>query len=510
MDRGTEKFIRTFHKGDYDDEFDDTLGFNRGVTLPVRPWQASNNKPDDWRERNLIGLERMKWWLNNCIDKVSKHRFGILDLALSHDTNDNPRAISQTIVWHEPVLDEYWDKLEAGITDTDMEIRGIRLENIEMKKERLATLFTALSGKVNTNKYMYINNVNLCKEGIISMSKLVDVSSDLRSLFLDHNQIDNLDSVCCLSRSLKSHACIAQLHLTHCDLGSSPEILLVILQSDVTNINLSNNNIDSLGAVMIAEYLERNPPIEVLCLEHNRLNVDNAILISQSLKRNTNLKILSIYTNYLTSVGVKAILTYFLDSSSLNAISESNHTVERMIFFTDTHSWLQNCINRMSGMNQTQKIILALQDKDSLLQYLANVPLGLMPEVLDFLLQRDGNQHQGRNLDIVYSIMRWWNMPVLYSYYNCAEQLQTEEKAKKVADTVNKLRNSRWLDWERANEKKINEMCGIRGEMLKASLFTCGRCKSIKTTSTQKQTRSADEPMTVFVLCLNCGNRWKC
>jgi hypothetical protein len=46
---------------------------------------------------------------------------------------------------------------------------------------------------------------------------------------------------------------------------------------------------------------------------------------------------------------------------------------------------------------------------------------------------------------------------------------------------------------------KINEMCGIKGELLQASLFTCGRCKSVKTTSTQKQTRSADEPMTVFV-----------
>ena len=25
----------------------------------------------------------------------------------------------------------------------------------------------------------------------------------------------------------------------------------------------------------------------------------------------------------------------------------------------------------------------------------------------------------------------------------------------------------------------------------------------------QLQTRSADEPMTTFVLCLECGNRWK-
>ena len=39
--------------------------------------------------------------------------------------------------------------------------------------------------------------------------------------------------------------------------------------------------------------------------------------------------------------------------------------------------------------------------------------------------------------------------------------------------------------------------------------FTCGKCKSKKTTYTQAQTRSADEPMTTFVTCLNCDHRWK-
>lgn len=91
-----------------------------------------------------------------------------------------------------------------------------------------------------------------------------------------------------------------------------------------------------------------------------------------------------------------------------------------------------------------------------------------------------------------------------------SEQLATEEKSLEINATVRKLQDSRRLDWERENEGKINDMCGIKGEMLKASLFTCGRCKSTKTTSTQKQTRSADEPMTVFVFCMNCGKRWKC
>ncbi|XP_057486631.1 transcription elongation factor TFIIS-like [Actinidia eriantha] len=39
--------------------------------------------------------------------------------------------------------------------------------------------------------------------------------------------------------------------------------------------------------------------------------------------------------------------------------------------------------------------------------------------------------------------------------------------------------------------------------------FRCGRCGQRKCTYYQLQTRSADEPMTTFVTCVNCNNRWK-
>ena len=39
--------------------------------------------------------------------------------------------------------------------------------------------------------------------------------------------------------------------------------------------------------------------------------------------------------------------------------------------------------------------------------------------------------------------------------------------------------------------------------------FKCGKCKQRKCTYYQMQTRSADEPMTTFVTCTNCNNRWK-
>jgi DNA-directed RNA polymerase subunit M/transcription elongation factor TFIIS len=39
--------------------------------------------------------------------------------------------------------------------------------------------------------------------------------------------------------------------------------------------------------------------------------------------------------------------------------------------------------------------------------------------------------------------------------------------------------------------------------------FRCGRCGKRETTFYELQTRSADEPMTKFITCLNCNNHWR-
>ncbi|KAK6588674.1 transcription elongation factor TFIIS [Cryptosporidium xiaoi] len=67
---------------------------------------------------------------------------------------------------------------------------------------------------------------------------------------------------------------------------------------------------------------------------------------------------------------------------------------------------------------------------------------------------------------------------------------------------------------EREKHKKESlEACqsdwDLRNLVQKEGQFTCGKCKTNKTTYYQMQTRSADEPMTTFVRCLNCNNRWR-
>lgn len=53
------------------------------------------------------------------------------------------------------------------------------------------------------------------------------------------------------------------------------------------------------------------------------------------------------------------------------------------------------------------------------------------------------------------------------------------------------------------DEKKYERTAKISSE------FTCRKCKSKDCSYYQMQTRSADEPMTTFITCENCGNRWK-
>lgn len=39
--------------------------------------------------------------------------------------------------------------------------------------------------------------------------------------------------------------------------------------------------------------------------------------------------------------------------------------------------------------------------------------------------------------------------------------------------------------------------------------FTCAKCKKKECIYQELQLRSADEPSTIFVSCLNCGHKWK-
>ncbi|KAF8590395.1 transcription elongation factor [Ramaria rubella] len=59
------------------------------------------------------------------------------------------------------------------------------------------------------------------------------------------------------------------------------------------------------------------------------------------------------------------------------------------------------------------------------------------------------------------------------------------------------------------SEANFHASLGSEEMAAETDAFQCGRCKQRKTRYRQQQTRSADEPMTTFVTCTHCGNKWK-
>ena len=68
---------------------------------------------------------------------------------------------------------------------------------------------------------------------------------------------------------------------------------------------------------------------------------------------------------------------------------------------------------------------------------------------------------------------------------------------------------------EQLNEQKEEKRIRLENKYfpkIEAStdMYTCSGCKKNQCTYYQVQIRSADEPMTTFVTCINCGKRWRC
>ena len=121
-------------------------------------------------------------------------------------------------------------------------------------------------------------------------------------------------------------------------------------------------------------------------------------------------------------------------------------------------------------------------------------------------------------------IIKKWENPLfvqiykdrLYSIYTnlkkdeLVKRIQTKELTPQIIAfmTHQEMDPSRW---HLLIEKKMKRDSSKFDKKVQAStdMFTCRKCKSKKCTYYELQTRSADEPATIFVTCLDCGKNWR-
>jgi transcription elongation factor S-II len=76
-------------------------------------------------------------------------------------------------------------------------------------------------------------------------------------------------------------------------------------------------------------------------------------------------------------------------------------------------------------------------------------------------------------------------------------EMVNKNKKKEIQQNIEDNINSVRSDWDEKHTK-VTE-----------GVYKCFKCGGKKTTQHEMQTRSADEPMTIFIHSVTCGNRWK-
>ena len=333
-------------------------------------------------------------------------------------------------------------------------ISGVVVESSSHEEEHYRPLFsgvaTSLLEELDLGRNEITNDLECFTRGI---QLLLSNATHLKHLDLEGNRIERqagmvLSDALCHAHSLES------LNLYNNSLGDSATIYMAPKLQDchsLIRLDLGLNYISSHGGSALADFLSKNPPLQRLLLLGNGIGDGGAIQFSKALGSNQTLTELNLGFNKLSSVGLKALQEALYNTSSLNALVDSNHTLSCLFddyCATNLIRWgcdeqTVNCIDnllRINALNEVLthqhrfsysssipakkkkrgpgccvkipsvpklKVAIHLREQFDMRHFL-DVDGKTMPEVLEFVSSNVG-------VDKLFHLLRDWNMPHLYS-----------------------------------------------------------------------------------------------
>ena len=249
------------------------------------------------------------------------------------------------------------------------------------------------------------SSFSTCRDSIESALLLCDSQKD------DHNNDGSIDAIFLgghhisdkgverIVDGLEDHCMQKYRRLFLCDNRISLCGVHLISQSlkhnnTLIELSLANNAIGDSGASLLATSLKENDILEILNLENNGIGHEGTESIVSAMMHNTVLKYLVLSENPIGDVGATALLRCIRDTSSLQNLHNSNHTIVSIILkkvtlikdgriLRDIKNSLK--VNRMAGnlpqLAARQKILSCIR-VDPLVLSRCNLGLPVMPQVL--------------------------------------------------------------------------------------------------------------------------------
>ena len=405
--------------------------------------------------------------------------FGGVTLCYSHehdrrrrirngdDEGDNDAAA--VILRCDRVLIAHWRNFVKALQSlddtTDIERReekkegeGWWLSKIELTARIIGMLEPVLISRQSMRTLVLDNNAFTGSEGIIFLCNLLENIPCIRRVsFLNNSLGHDMDIMARLCNAIEDHPSLEHLMLENVELGDDENKLSLILNcaKKLECLGLDGNNLGSHhSADLITQFLAHNDVLKIIYLRNNQFGDDNVDIFARLLKNDVSeqLRVIDLGGNYFTQSGKKTIHNVLFSTNDLSTALESNHTT--VVYFDEGEMkdrlGVINCRGTTS-QNMHRKLYSLLyasaHDCSKLSQLLDDVPLGLMPEVLSYLLDYypddlpvgmrrhalesvrgcSPSEISDDDLEevfssptvtfsIIFQVMRSWNLPQLYEH----------------------------------------------------------------------------------------------
>ena len=189
------------------------------------------------------------------------------------------------------------------------------------RKNDILTAF--IDGCTNLKSLLLEQNSIESDEGISAIADFLVNNTTLNVFSYWGNHVGKEKSEV-LSKALKKNTKLREISLGATGI-SLPHILSKHVTQYLTTIDLSSNNLKTVGGKLVAAFLKRNPAVIDLNLSANGIPSGSAATaLCEALKANTNLQHLDLRHNYFGDKTIPALVDTLRNSGTIPPFSRSN------------------------------------------------------------------------------------------------------------------------------------------------------------------------------------------